>query len=58
MENVSFKTDIIMLGKLLQLTFNMMIRANHAKGFSYYIGYDDEGYAISLRQEKKLIKWS
>ncbi len=53
-ENISFKTDIMMLIKLFKLTFNMKNRANHAGGLSYFIGYDDEGHAISLREAKEV----
>lgn len=52
-ENVSFKTDISMLVKLFKLTFNMRNRGNHADGLSYFVGYDDEGHAISLREAKE-----
>ena len=52
-ENVSFRTDISMLGKLFKLTFNMRSRENHAGGLSYFVGYDDEGHAISLREAKE-----
>lgn len=55
-ENVSFRTDVMMLVKLLQLIFNMKSRGNHAEGLSYFIGYDDEGYAISLRQAKEMYQ--
>ena len=53
-ENVSFKTDIMMLVKLFKLTFNMSNRGGHAGGLSYFIGYDDEGHAISLREAKEV----
>lgn len=53
-EHASFKTDILMLIKLFKLTFNMENRGNHAGGLSYFIGYDDEGKAISLRQAKEM----
>lgn len=53
-ENVSLKTDILMIVKLFKLTFNMKKRGNHAGGLSYFVGYDDDGYAISLRQAKEM----
>ena len=53
-EHVSFKTDVMMLVKLFKLTFNMSNRGNHAGGLSYFIGYDDEGHAISLREAKEV----
>lgn len=52
-ENISFITDVKMLLKLFKLTFNMKNRGNHAGGLSYFIGYDDDGHAISLRQAKE-----
>ena len=53
-ENISFKTDVMMLVKLFRLTFNMSNRGGHAGGLSYFIGYDDEGHAISLREAKEV----
>lgn len=47
-ENVSFKTDLKMLIKLFKLTFNMKNRGDHAEGLTYFIGYDDDGFATSL----------
>lgn len=55
-ENVSFRTDVMMLAKLFRLTCNMKNRGNHASGLSYFIGYDDEGHAISLRQAKEMYE--
>ncbi|MBP3819893.1 MAG: sugar transferase [Butyrivibrio sp.] len=53
-ENVSFKTDIIMLIKLFRLTFNMANRSSHAGALAYFVGYDDEGHAVGkLIAEKK-----
>lgn len=56
-ENISFKTDVLMLVKLFKLIFNMSNRGNHAGGLSYFVGYDDEGHAISSRQAKEIYKW-
>ena len=53
-ENVSFKTDVGMLIKLFKLTFNMKNRGNHAGGLSYFVGYDDEGHALSLKMAKEI----
>ena len=53
-ENISFRTDLMMLVKLVKLTFNMSNRGNHAGGLSYFIGYNDEGHAISLREAKEV----
>ena len=44
----------MMLVKLVKLTFNMSNRGNHAGGLSYFIGYNDEGHAISLREAKEV----
>lgn len=52
-ENISFMTDILMMIKLFKLTFNMSNRGDHAGGLSYFVGYDDEGHAISLREAKE-----
>lgn len=52
-ENISFKTDVMMLLKLFRLAFNMKNRGGHAGGLSYFIGYDDDGHAISLREAKE-----
>lgn len=53
-ENVSFMTDIKMLVMLFKLTFNMKNRGGHAGGLSYFVGYDDSGYATSLKKVEKL----
>lgn len=52
-ENVSFLTDVKMLIKLIRLTFSMRIRKKHADGLSYFIGYDDDGFATSLGKVKR-----
>lgn len=53
-ENISFRTDLKMIGRLFKLTFNMSNRGDHAGGLSYFVGYDDDGHAISLRQAKEM----
>lgn len=53
-ENVSFKTDVEMFVQLFKLTFNMQDRGNHAGGLSYFVGYDDEGHAVSLKMAKEM----
>lgn len=45
-ENISFKTDMMMLMKLFKLTFNMANRSSHAGALAYFVGYDDEGHAV------------
>ena len=53
-ENVSFKTDVMMLFKLVKLTFNMSNRGKHAGGLTYFVGYDDDGHAISSKYAKRI----
>lgn len=53
-ENVSFRTDVMMVVKLVKLTFNMKNRGSHAGGLSYFVGYDDEGHAISSTYAKRM----
>jgi lipopolysaccharide/colanic/teichoic acid biosynthesis glycosyltransferase len=53
-ENVSFTTDVKMMLKLIKLTLNMKNRGGHAGGLSYFVGYDDDGYATSLKIAKRV----
>lgn len=53
-ENASFKTDLLMMGKLLKLVLNSKKRSSHAGGLSYFVGYDDDGYATSLKKAQKV----
>ena len=53
-ENISFKTDIKMMINLFKLTFNMKNRESHAGGLSYFVGYDDNGHAVSLKKAQKI----
>lgn len=53
-ENVSFMTDIKMLLLLIKMTLSLQKRSGQAQGASYFVGYDDEGDAISLRRYKEL----
>lgn len=53
-ENVSFLTDIKMLFLLIKMAFSLRRRSGQAQGASYFVGYDDEGYAISLKRYKEL----
>ena len=52
-ENASFKNDLKMLFRLFKLTFSFKNRGNHAGGLSYFIGYDDDGFATSLGKVKR-----
>lgn len=49
-ENVSFFTDIKMFLELIKMVFSFEKRDNQAKGegVSYFIGYDNNGFAISM----------
>ena len=55
-ENVSFITDVKMLVRLFKLTFNLRKRGGHAGGLSYFVGYDDEGHAISMKKARDLYR--
>ena len=52
-ENISFVTDLMMLCRLFKMTFNSKYRSKTAEGASYFVGYDDNYRATSLRQFKK-----
>lgn len=53
-ENVSFMTDIKMLFLLVKMACSLHRRSGQAQGASYFVGYDDEGCAISLRRYKEI----
>lgn len=55
-ENISFITDVKMLFLLFKMTFSMKKRGSHANHASYFVGYDEEGYALSLAHYKKLYE--
>ena len=55
-ENVSFKTDVMMLVKLFKLTFNMKDRGRRADTLSYFVGYDDEGHAVGIKRARALYE--
>lgn len=48
-ENVSFATDVKMLGLLFKAAFDMKQRGRNAQSASPFIGYDKEGYAVSRK---------
>ena len=47
-ENISFKKDIEMIFRLVKLTLNMKSRKSHAGALSYFMGYDDNCYAVGM----------
>lgn len=55
-ENCSFLTDCKMLFALVKMVFAMGKRGDQAsgKGITYFVGYDSNGRAISLRNYKQL----
>lgn len=52
-ENISFKTDILMFFKLIKMVFSIKERSKNAGALSYFVGYDDEGQALGLRRAKE-----
>ena len=54
-ENVSFKTDLRMVGKLFSMVFNLKVRGKHADSLSYFVGYDGDGFALGTREAKEYV---
>ncbi len=55
-ENISFLTDLKMLFGLVRMVFDTKDRTKHANvnvGGSYFVGYNEEGIALSLRLAKE-----
>lgn len=52
-ETISLSKDIGMCFKVIQLVLNMNKRKKHAGALSYFMGYDDEGYAIGMTGVKE-----
>ena len=52
-ENVSFKTDIMLMWLLVKMTLSVKKRSVNAGRASYFVGYDDEGRATSLTKAKE-----
>lgn len=54
-ENVSFMIDLKMCYLLAKMVFDLKKREGQAKGqgVSYFIGYDKDGYAISMNKYKE-----
>ena len=52
-ENVSFATDLKMIFRLVKMVFDKKTRGTQASGGSYFVGYDDDGKAVSLKAAKQ-----
>ena len=48
-ENISFVTDIKMVVMLFKMTFNTKYRKIGSEGGSYFVGYDENNHATSLK---------
>ncbi len=57
-ENISFLTDLKMCALLVKMVFDMNGRGNRAGGnaVSYFVGYDEQGHALSMNAAKELYK--
>lgn len=55
-ENVSFKNDLVMCFKLVKMAFSFKTRAKHAGALSYFVGYDNDGYALGSREAKAFLE--
>lgn len=57
-ENVSFGLDIRMIWRLVKMTFEFKRRGAQAtgKGISYFVGYNEDGIAISMNVYKSMYK--
>lgn len=53
-ENVSLLVDIKMFFLLIKMVFSIKQRSRNAGGASFFVGYDDKGYAISTTLAKKI----
>lgn len=56
-ENVSFLLDVKMVFRLIKMVFAFKKRGDQAKGkgVTYFVGYDEEGRAISLRNYRERL---
>lgn len=52
-ENISFVTDIRMIFRLIKMVFSLGERSKHADAASFFVGYDEEGRAISMKLAEK-----
>ena len=57
-ENVSFLTDIKLLLLLIKMVFSFKRREEQAtvKGVSYFVGYDEDGHAMSMNKFNEVMK--
>lgn len=57
-ENVSFKQDVRMIFLLVKMVFNFKKRSDQAKGegVSYFVGYDEEGHALSMNKYRRIYE--
>lgn len=55
-ENISLFTDVKMFFKLIKMVFSMGERTKHASAASFFVGYDEEGRALSLKLAYQLYK--
>lgn len=54
-ENISFRNDLRMVGKLFSMVFNFKVRGTHAGSLSYFVGYDDDGFALGTREAREYV---
>lgn len=52
-EHVSFLTDIKMVFQLAKMTLNIKKRSQNAGGLGYFVGYDDNGHATTIKRARK-----
>ena len=52
-ENISLKTDIKMIFALVKMVFAVSERGKHADVGTYFVGYNKDGIALSLRLAKE-----
>ena len=57
-ENCSFRTDLRMVGRLVGMVLNFKVRNKHAGSLSYFVGYDDQGYALGMREAVEFLEGS
>ncbi len=57
-ENVSFLLDVKMMWKLVKMVFDFDKRDGQAKGegVSYFVGYDQDGHAMSLNKYRATVE--
>lgn len=57
-ENVSFLQDVRMILLLTKMVFNFRKREDQAKGqgVSYFVGYDEEGHAMSMNKYREILE--